>query len=265
MVIFPLLRPLVTLRHIRLYVKGPWDGQFPSCQQGDCIQSQRGFFVFSGIIEEVGQIMEITQTTDGCRLTIGAKKVVNPVNLGDSISVDGICLTVVSFDSGSFSVEAVLETMRRTKLGEKKVGDAVNLERAVTLNDRLGGHLVTGHIDAVAAVSKVEEDGFSKLITFELPGELAPYFVPKGSVAVDGVSLTVVDCPIPKEGENLHFSVALIPHTLDATTFKSLKPGSKVNIETDVVARYVARWLEPHLDEKLKKVAAKISSGASNG
>lgn len=222
--------------------------------------------MFSGIIEEVGQITEITKTADGCRLTIAAKKVVNPVNLGDSISCDGICLTVTSFDTQSFSVEAVLETMRRTKLGEKKVGDGVNLERAVTLSDRLGGHLVTGHIDAIATVAKVEEDGFSKLITFELPGDLAPYFVPKGSVAVDGVSLTVVDCPIPsKEGDPLHFSVALIPHTMEATTFKSLKPGVKVNIETDVIARYVARWLEPHLDEKLKKVTAKISSGAFNG
>lgn len=221
--------------------------------------------MFSGIVEEVGQITEITQTEDGCRLTIGATKVVNPVNLGDSISVDGICLTVVSFDSHSFSVEAVLETMRRTKLGEKKVGDGVNLERAVTLNDRLGGHLVTGHIDAIATVSKVEDDGFSKLITFELPGELAPFFVPKGSVAIDGVSLTVVDCPVPQGEGNLSFRVALIPHTLEATTFKSLKPGVRVNIETDVIARYVARWLEPHLDEKLKKVAQKISSGVAKG
>ncbi len=221
--------------------------------------------MFSGIVEEVGRITEITQTEDGCRLTIGAKKVVDPVNPGDSISVDGICLTVVSFNAESFSVEAVLETMRRTKLGDKKVGDGVNLERAVTLNDRLGGHLVTGHIDAVATVVTIEEDGFSKVITFELPGELAPYFVPKGSVAIDGVSLTVVDCPVPRGEDKLHFSVALIPHTLDATTFKSLKPGLKVNIETDVIARYVARWLEPHLDEKLKKVAAKISSGAPTG
>lgn len=221
--------------------------------------------MFSGIVEEVGQITEIAQTKDGCRLTIGARKVVNPVSLGDSISVDGICLTVVSFNSESFSVEAVLETMRRTKLGEKKVGDGVNLERAVTLADRMGGHLVTGHIDAVATVSKVEDDGFSKLITFELPGELAPFFVPKGSVAVDGVSLTVVDCPVPQGDDNLYFSVALIPHTMESTTFKSLKPGVKVNIETDVIARYVARWLEPHLDEKLKKVAAKISSGVAKG
>ncbi len=260
--IFPLKGAVVTDLHILLYAKGPWDGQFGSCQQGNQCED---FLLFSGIVEEVGRITEITQTADGCRLTIGAKKVVNPVNLGDSISVDGICLTVVSFDAESFSVEAVLETMRRTKLGEKKVADGVNLERAVTLNDRLGGHLVTGHIDAVASVLKIEDDGFSKLITFELPAELAPYFVPKGSVAVDGVSLTVVDCPVPKGEDNLHFSVALIPHTLEATTFKSLKPGSKVNIETDVIARYVARWLEPHLDEKLKKVAAKISSGALKG
>ncbi len=221
--------------------------------------------MFSGIVEEVGRVTEITQTEDGCRLTIGAKKVVDPVNLGDSISVDGICLTVVSFDAQSFSVEAVLETMRRTKLGDKKVGDGVNLERAVTLSDRLGGHLVTGHIDAVATVTQIEDDGFSKVITFELPGELAPYFVPKGSVAIDGVSLTVVDCPVPRGEDKFHFSVALIPHTLEATTFKSLKPGLKVNVETDVIARYVARWLEPHLDEKLKKVAAKISSGAPTG
>lgn len=226
--------------------------------------------MFSGIVEEVGQILEISETADGCRLTIGAKKVVSPTNLGDSISVDGICLTVVDFDDKSFKVEAVLETMRRTKLGEKKVGDGVNLERAITLADRLGGHLVTGHIDAVGEVVHVEEDGFSWVITFELPGNLAPFFVEKGSVTVDGASLTVVDCSAmyteeAAEPEKLQFRVALIPHTLEATTFKSLKEGVKVNIETDVIARYVARWLEPYLDEKLKKVTAKISSAAAKG
>lgn len=219
--------------------------------------------MFSGIVEEVGRISVLTETGEGARLTIECSTVLEGVKDGDSISVDGICLTVVGFDEKSFSVEAVHETLRRTKLGLKKKGEPVNLERALRLSDRLGGHLVTGHIDAVARVAKIEEDGFSSMVTFELDRQWQAFFVEKGSVAVDGVSLTVVEVsPItedsPAAQKNCWFRVALIPHTLSVTTLGRLSQGDPVNIETDVVARYVARWLEPHLGENLKKVTASI-------
>lgn len=221
--------------------------------------------MFSGIVEEVGRIFSLLRTDEGMRLTIEAPEIAKDIKIGDSVSVDGICLTVVSFDKKGFSVEAVEETLRRTKLGGKRKSDCVNLERALKLSDRLGGHLVTGHIDCVGQVIAIKEEGFSRLVSFGLDREWQPFFVEKGSVAVDGVSLTVVDCPAMKEDslskdEDFQFSVALIPHTLSVTTLGELKVGDRINIETDVVARYVARWLEPHLDEKLKKVTVSIKS-----
>jgi len=223
--------------------------------------------LFSGIVEEVGVVEKLVETGDGVRLTIFAPEVVKDVAVGDSISVDGICLTVTSFDDRSFTVEAVLETLRRTKLKDKKEQQAVNLERALKLQDRLGGHLVTGHIDAVARVAAIEEEGFSRVVTFELPFSWWGYFVPKGSVAVDGVSLTVVSCVKDNSSSSseagFRFTVALIPHTLEVTTLGKLKPGDRVNIETDVVARYIAQWMEPYMEENLKKLTATHEKGGS--
>jgi riboflavin synthase len=205
-----------------------------------------GSALFSGIIEEVGKVVKVTDSADGRRLQILAPEVTTDVKMGDSISCNGTCLTVVEFDQETFAVEAVWETLRRTNLEEMAEGSPVNLERALKFSDRLGGHLVSGHVDAVATIVNIEKEGFSSVLSFALEPELAPFFVEKGSVAINGVSLTVVDFPQDNK-EKFVFRVALIPHTLTVTTFGQLKVGSKVNIETDIVARYVARWLAPSL------------------
>jgi len=206
--------------------------------------------LFSGIVEEVGEVIETEDSADGRRLKIRAPLTMRDAVMGESISVSGCCLTVVQFDADWFAVEAVIETLRRTKIGELGRGARVNLEKALKVSDRLGGHIVTGHIDTVGKVSSIVQEGFSYLVTFTTENRWAPYFVETGWVCVDGVSLTVADCgPLPAadggskdKGENeFWFKVALIPHTWDVTTLGSLKQGSPVNVETDIIARYVAR------------------------
>lgn len=199
--------------------------------------------MFSGIVEEVGQVLEVKDTEDGRWLKIGAKEILADAALGESISCSGCCLTVVEFGSDWFAVEAVIETLRRTKIGDLKVGSKLNLEKALRVSDRLGGHIVTGHIDTVGKIASIVEEGFSYLVEVNLESRWAPFFVEKGSVAMDGVSLTVADCgEIPQKAEDeFWFRVALIPHTWNVTTLGQLKVGSSVNIETDIIARYVAR------------------------
>ncbi len=199
--------------------------------------------MFSGIVEEVGQVLEVKDTADGRWLKIGAKEILGDAALGESISCSGCCLTVVEFGPDWFAVEAVIETLRRTKIGDLKVGSNLNLEKALRVSDRLGGHIVTGHIDTVGKIASITEEGFSYLVEVNLENRWAPFFVEKGSVAMDGVSLTVADCgEIPQNAEDeFWFRVALIPHTWNVTTLGQLKVGSAVNIETDIIARYVAR------------------------
>ncbi len=206
--------------------------------------------MFSGIVEEVGEVLEVKDTEGGRWLKIGATAILGDAMLGESISVSGTCLTVVDFalalngQPGWFAVEAVNETLRRTRCGELARGSKVNLEKALKVSDRLGGHIVTGHIDTVGEVAEIVEDGFSWQISFTLDKSYAPFFVEKGSVAVDGVSLTVAACANPGDsrfGDKFWFSVALIPHTLQVTTMGALKVGSRVNLETDIIARYVIR------------------------
>ena len=213
--------------------------------------------MFSGIVEEVGTVTTVTANGQGCAITIKAPKVTEDVGLGDSISINGTCLTVVQFDSETFVVEAIAETLRRTTLNKLVAGSIVNLERALRFSDRLGGHLVSGHVDAVAKVTSIEVEGSSSLVSFRLDPTLAPFFVEKGSVAIDGVSLTVVDFP-KDDKDQFVFRVALIPHTLAVTAFRDLKLGSEVNIETDIIARYVARWLAPSLGLNLNKLATNL-------
>ncbi len=199
--------------------------------------------MFSGIVEEVGPVLEVKDTEDGRWLKIGAKEILADAALGESISCSGCCLTVVEFGADWFAVEAVIETLRRTKIGDLKVGSKLNLEKALRVSDRLGGHIVTGHIDTVGKIASIVEEGFSYLVEVNLESRWAPFFVEKGSVAMDGVSLTVADCgEIPEKAEDeFWFRVALIPHTWNVTTLGQLKVGSSVNIETDIIARYVAR------------------------
>lgn len=202
--------------------------------------------MFSGIVEEVGSVIEARDSKDGRLLKIEAAMLAPQLKLGESISVSGCCLTVVDQQSSWFAVEAVHETLSRTKIGALKVGSTANLEPALRLTDRLGGHLVSGHVDAVAQVKSIVEEGFSKRVTFEMNGTWSPFFIEKGSVAVDGVSLTVAGVdPMPQKklsSTNFAFNVVLIPHTLSVTTFATLKAGDQVNVEVDMVAKYIARW-----------------------
>jgi riboflavin synthase len=208
--------------------------------------------MFSGIVEEVGRVLEIEDSGEGRWLKIEAASIAPQLTVGESVSVSGCCLTVVLSQDQWFKVEIAAETLRRTKLSLLRTGSEVNLERAMRLSDRLGGHLVSGHIDAIAKVGTITQEGFSKMVAFEMSARLAPFFIEKGSVAVDGVSLTVASCDPIRQSDYLHssldslnfsFSVALIPHTLAVTTLGTMAVGDRVNIETDIIARYVARWL----------------------
>ncbi len=193
--------------------------------------------MFTGIIEEVGKIEEISKHGRNLTLRIKASKILNDLKVGDSININGACQTVIAADPGSFTVEAVEETLRKTNLGVLKRNDGVNLERAVRLSDRLGGQLVTGHIDSVGKIKSIAKRSGSFLYEFGLTEKHLGYLVEKGSVAVDGISLTVVEV---KENS---FTVAIIPFTLENTTLGTKKVGDLVNIETDLIGKYVERIL----------------------
>lgn len=192
--------------------------------------------MFTGIIESLGEIKQIATLEQGLRLSIAAGGLdLNEVRIGDSIAVNGICLTVVSHGPGEFSVEVSRETLDCTQ-GLDSPGE-VNLEKALRLSDRLGGHLVSGHVDGVGKVVKFEAAGECRLLTVRSSHALAKYIAQKGSITVNGVSLTVNRV----EGED--FDINLIPHTLEMTNLKSLQPGDRVNLEVDLIARYVERML----------------------
>jgi len=193
--------------------------------------------MYSGIIEDLGTVAELKRSPDGVVLTIRTAMPLGKVKIGDSISVSGTCLTVTAKGRGTLKMDLSAETQRRTNLGELKVGDAVNLERCITLNTVLNGHIVAGHVDGVGKVVSVKPEGDSRLYTFEVPASEARYLIEKGSVAIDGISLTVFSI------RGRRFSCALIPHTLKVTTMGKRKPGDKVNIETDMMAKYVERML----------------------
>jgi len=194
--------------------------------------------VFTGLVEERGRVESIVERPAGRRIEITAARVLMDAKVGDSLLVNGCCLTAIEVDPHRMVVEVVPETLRRTTLGEFQVGDEVNLERALRLDQRLGGHLVQGHVDGVGVVVSVAPEGDGRRVRLELPVELVPLVAEKGSLAVDGVSLTVAAC----EGRTCE--IAYIPHTLAVTTSGRYTTGSRVNLEVDLVARYVARLLE---------------------
>lgn len=194
--------------------------------------------MFTGLVEGMGEVREIGVEGAGARLVVVERNVARGVNLGESVAVNGVCLTVVACEAEAFAFQAGPETLRRTNLGELASGDRVNLERALAVGDRLGGHIVQGHVDGVGRIARRERQGEWEIIWFACPAELNRFLVSKGSITIDGVSLTVVD--VTKD----EFSVALIPHTLAATTLGFKEPGATVNLETDLIAKHLVRYLD---------------------
>ena len=197
--------------------------------------------MFTGIIEHAGKIDSLERSAEGGRLRIslaGADAIAANIKTGDSISVNGCCLTVVEFDKNFFAADLSGETLRRTAFGEKKSGDPVNLERPLAAGARLGGHFVQGHVDGVGHVTRLVPEGDNWWLSVRVPENLRRYVAEKGSIAVDGISLTIVGC------EPDRFSVALIPYTLAVTTLGPMRIGDRVNLETDILAKYVQRLVE---------------------
>ena len=187
--------------------------------------------MFTGIVEEMGRV----EAAGGGGLSVGAALVLDDLGLGDSIAVSGVCLTVTRLSDSGFSVDVVPETLRRTTLGSLGVGDPVNLERSLAANGRFGGHVVQGHVDGTASIESVVPEGEASLVRFAAPPAIMRYVVEKGFVAVDGISLTVVDC-----GER-SFRVTLIPYTRENTAMRARREGDRVNIEVDIMAKYVEK------------------------
>jgi riboflavin synthase len=197
--------------------------------------------VFTGIVQATGRIERIAKQGTGLRLTLRPDRPMPRLALGESVAVSGVCLTVTSGTGRQFTVDVSPETLRRTTLGAATRGRRVNLERALRLGDRMGGHVVQGHVDAVGRVDAITPDGDWVLYRFKAPRTVAPYLVEKGSIAVDGVSLTVFAC---RGGT---FTVALIPHTLKATTLMDRVPGDTVNLEADILLKQIAAMLKARL------------------
>ena len=196
--------------------------------------------MFTGLVEEVGLVAALDVRSDGARLRVAATRVLDGLVLGDSVAVDGTCLTVVTIHRDGFEIDAVSETLERTTLGDRAVGDPVNLERALRAGDRMGGHLVQGHVDGTGQITGVTDVGIGRHVVVSAPAEIRRYVVEKGSITVDGVSLTVAVC------NDDGFAVALIPHTLGSTTLGGAVVGRRVNLEVDLVAKYVEALAAPY-------------------
>ncbi len=202
--------------------------------------------MFTGIVEELGTVVALESQSDAMRLSVRGPRVTADASPGDSIAVNGVCLTVATLDGEVFTADVMRETLDRSSLGALAARAEVNLERAMTLQARLGGHLVQGHVDAVAEVRGRTPSEHWEVVEVSLPPHLAPYLVEKGSITVDGVSLTVVRVDDARGS----FTVSLIPETLARTTLGRRQPGDPVNLEVDVVAKYVERMLAPRLQQE---------------
>jgi riboflavin synthase len=193
--------------------------------------------MFTGIIEEMGTVKALRREAGAARLSLSAATVLDGTALGDSICVNGVCLTVVEMGKNDFSADVAVETLRVTNLGELKAGARVNLERALQLSARIGGHLVSGHVDAVGRLREKRDEGNGWRIFFDAPETVLRYVIKKGSIAIDGISLTVAD--VDRAG----FSIAMIPHTARLTTLGFKAAGDSVNLESDIIGKYVERLL----------------------
>ncbi|WP_431905194.1 riboflavin synthase [Amycolatopsis thermoflava] len=207
--------------------------------------------MFTGIVEELGEITAVEQVPNAARLTVRGPVVTSDAKHGDSIAVSGVCLTVVDVFGSEFTVDVVHETLQRSRLAKIAVGDRVNLERATAVGDRLGGHIMQGHVDGTGVFLSRDAAGLTR---FALPEGLSRYIVEKGSIAVDGISLTVTSVT------NDEFSVALIPMTLELTTLGRAEPGDLVNLEVDVLAKYVEKLATPHLPGRTEHTGAGAGS-----
>ena len=217
--------------------------------------------MFTGIIEDLGAVAAIMRSPAGAMLTIRTAMPLARITLGESIAINGACMTVTGKRHGAFAMDISAESLRRTTLGELKPGDRVNLERCLTLAKLIGGHLVSGHIDGVGRLVSIKPEGDSRLYTFEVPAAQARYLVEKGSVAIDGISLTVFGI------HGRRFSVALIPHTLKLTTLGFKRPGDTINVESDMLVKYVERILGavPGANSATGRKRATIKARAARG
>lgn len=192
--------------------------------------------MFTGLIEEVGKISSVRQANGKFDLVISASKITGSLKTGDSISVNGVCLTVTKFSSGKFCVDAVGETLKKTTIGGLRIGTEVNLEPALQLSQKLGGHLVQGHVNDVGTITEIKKLGENYLLYLSLPYHLEKYLIKEGSLAIDGISLTIADVNSNK------LMCSIIPHTWKNTNLRARKPGDKVNIEIDVISKYVEKF-----------------------
>ena len=195
--------------------------------------------MFTGIVEEVGTIIGLVPQNNAVDLRVQCRDTLRGIAKGDSIAVDGVCLTVTAFDQSSFVTFASAETLRRTSLVFKKMGEKVNLERPLTLEKKLGGHIMQGHVDGIGHIGSIRKEGEAQMWRFLVSPELGKFMVSKGSVGVDGISLTVIDAELD------YFTVSIIPRTLSVTTFQFRQEGDPVNVETDIVGKYVYRFMHP--------------------
>lgn len=193
------------------------------------------------------------------QITIEGKKILEGTQIGDSIAVNGVCVTVIRLSGREFTVDVMSETLEKTNLSELKSGTNVNLERALQLQTRLGGHIVSGHVDGVGKLRRITPCGIAKVYEIETPSTLLPYILPKGSIAIDGISLTVI------EVESDYFTISLIPHTFDQTTLGLKSIGASVNLETDLIGKYVARFMNLNTTIDQNKQELSLSFLAENG
>jgi len=207
--------------------------------------------MFTGIITEIGTIRSVARVADGLTITVTAPKTAPRLRPGDSVAVNGVCLTAERAEGNAFVASVMAETAAKTTLEKLRPGARVNLELPLTLNDFVGGHLVAGHVDGVGTVTARQERGDSVLLTILAPQSVQPYLAPRGSVAVDGVSLTIAEakCGTAAPGCGPAFTVSLVRHTLENTTLKGLRPGDEVNLEGDLLARYLERLLKARVGE----------------
>ena len=212
--------------------------------------------MFTGIIEELGTVKALRREAGAARLILSAEKVLDGTALGDSICVNGVCLTVVEMNRTEFTADVAVETLRVTNLGDLQAGKKVNLERALQLSARIGGHLVTGHVDAVGRVREKREEGNGWRIFIDAPASVLRYVIKKGSIAIDGISLTVA------EVDNAGFAIAMIPHTAKLTTLGFKTAGDSVNLESDIIGKYVERLLAGRMEGGVSLDALKKSGFA---